>query len=90
MSVFSIRFEARDPAHNRLRPYQLDGARDLFGTWLVEVKFDGSASRAADWCTPAMTSMQPDTQSSRQAETSRLRRNPAARLRSSGAAPKPT
>jgi hypothetical protein len=39
MSVFSIQLEARDPAHNRFRAYRLDVARDLFGFWLVEVKF---------------------------------------------------
>lgn len=39
MSVFSIQLEARDPARNRFRAYQLDVARDLFGAWLVEVKF---------------------------------------------------
>ena len=39
MSVFSIQLEARDPARNRFRHYQLDVARDLFGAWLVEVKF---------------------------------------------------
>jgi predicted DNA-binding WGR domain protein len=39
MSVFSIQLEARDPARNRFRAYQVDVARDLFGAWLVEVKF---------------------------------------------------
>jgi predicted DNA-binding WGR domain protein len=39
MSVFSIQLEARDPARNRFRAYRLDVARDLFGAWLVEVKF---------------------------------------------------
>jgi predicted DNA-binding WGR domain protein len=39
MSVFSIQLEARDPARNRFRHYQLDVARDLFGAWLVEIKF---------------------------------------------------
>lgn len=39
MSVFSIHLEACDPARNRFRAYRLDVARDLFGAWLVEVKF---------------------------------------------------
>jgi predicted DNA-binding WGR domain protein len=39
MSVFSIQLEAYDPARNRFRAYQLDVTRDLFGAWLVEVRF---------------------------------------------------
>ena len=39
MSVFSIQLEACDPARNRFRAYQLDVVRDLFGAWLVEVRF---------------------------------------------------
>jgi predicted DNA-binding WGR domain protein len=39
MSVFSIQLEACDPTRNRFRAYQVDVARDLFGAWLVEVKF---------------------------------------------------
>jgi hypothetical protein len=39
VSVFSIQLEPRDPAHNRFRACRLDVARDLFGFWLVEVKF---------------------------------------------------
>jgi hypothetical protein len=39
MTVFSIQLEARDPAHNHFRAYQLDVVRDLFGAWQVEVNF---------------------------------------------------
>lgn len=39
MSVFSIQLEACDPVRNRFRAYRLDVVRDLFGAWLVEVKF---------------------------------------------------
>ena len=39
MSVFSVQLEACDAARNRFRAYQLDVVRDLFGVWLVEVRF---------------------------------------------------
>ena len=39
MSVFSVQLEACDPTRNRFRAYQLDVVRDLFGVWLVEVRF---------------------------------------------------
>jgi predicted DNA-binding WGR domain protein len=45
MSVFSIQLEACDPARNRFRAYQIDVVRDLFGAWLVEVKFGRIGAR---------------------------------------------
>ncbi len=45
MSVFSIQLEACDPARNRFRAYQLDVIRDLFGAWLVEVRFGRIGAR---------------------------------------------
>lgn len=45
MSVFSIQLEARDPARNRFRAYQIDVSRDLFGAWLVEVRFGRIGAR---------------------------------------------
>jgi hypothetical protein len=46
ISVFSIHLEACDPARNRFRTYRLDVARDLFGAWLVEVKFGRIGAKA--------------------------------------------
>lgn len=43
--MFSIQLEACDPARNRFRAYQLDVVRDLFGVWLVEVRFGRIGAR---------------------------------------------
>lgn len=45
MSVFSIHLEACDPARNQFRAYQLNVIRDLFGAWLVEVRFGRIGAR---------------------------------------------
>jgi predicted DNA-binding WGR domain protein len=37
--MFSIYLEACDPARNCRRAYHLDVVRDLFGVWLVDVRF---------------------------------------------------
>ena len=42
-----IHMEARDPALNRFRRWELEAAEDLFGAWIVRVRFGriGSAGR---------------------------------------------
>lgn len=39
MTALRLVLEARDPARNVWRRYELVVARDLFGAWLVEVTF---------------------------------------------------
>jgi len=44
-----IHMEARDPARNRFRRWELEAAEDLFGAWIVRVCFGriGSAGRSS-------------------------------------------
>ena len=44
----SIHMEARDPAQNRFRRWELEAAEDLFGAWIVWVRFGriGAAGRS--------------------------------------------
>jgi hypothetical protein len=39
MDAFCAVLEARDPAHGRMRAYQVKAGTDLFGVWLVEVTY---------------------------------------------------
>jgi hypothetical protein len=39
LAVTSIEQEARNPAANRLRRWQLDLGKDLLGAWIAEVRF---------------------------------------------------
>ncbi len=41
----SIELEARNPAANRLRRWQLDLGKDLLGAWIAEVRFGRIGSR---------------------------------------------
>jgi len=43
-----IHMEARDPAQNRFRRWELEAAEDLFGAWIVRVRFGriGSTGRS--------------------------------------------
>jgi hypothetical protein len=37
--IFSIELEARSPALNRWRHYEVQAGADLFGVWIVETRF---------------------------------------------------
>ena len=45
LAVASIELEARKPAANRLRRWQLDLGKDLLGAWVAEVRFERIGSR---------------------------------------------
>ena len=45
LAVASIELEARKPAANRLRRWQLDLGKDLLGAWVAEVRFGRIGSR---------------------------------------------
>jgi hypothetical protein len=54
MSVFSIDLEACNPGKGHLRAYRIEASRDLFGHWLVEVRFGriGTAGRSVAYSAP--------------------------------------
>ena len=47
MITLTLQLEARSPAQRCLRAYEIAGGRDLFGVWLVEMRYGriGSSGR---------------------------------------------
>jgi hypothetical protein len=54
MSVFHIDLEACNPGKGHHRAYRIEAGRDLFGHWLVEIRFGriGTAGRALAYSAP--------------------------------------
>jgi hypothetical protein len=45
MDAFCAVLEARDPGRGRMRAYQVEAGTDLFGVWLVEVRYGRIGTR---------------------------------------------
>ena len=39
MAEFELRLEARDPARNLFRSWRIEAGRDLFGSWIVHLRY---------------------------------------------------
>jgi hypothetical protein len=76
LAMLTLELEARDPAANRLRRWQIDIGYDLFGTWVADVQFGriGSCGRQVR----LVFENQPDTEAFLR---QRLRRRATARRR---------